>query len=152
MAHGGSPVVVSGGTIINRFLAFLERLSLEIEQDQLEGLKFLLQGKIPLGILENCLTPRKLFTRMMHHSLLREDHLEILEQLFKEIRRSDLAERVSVFKQSSVDMETELPGNYIRERFSGGLCVSRVEACDDDKQSFKLLTRAATLPLCVDSA
>lgn len=113
MAHGGSPVVVSGGTIINRFLAFLERLSLEIEQDQLEGLKFLLQGKIPLGILENCLTPRKLFTRMMQHSLLGEDNLEILEQLFKEIRRSDLAERVSVLKQSFVDMETELPGMEI---------------------------------------
>lgn len=115
MAHGGSPVVVSGGTIINRFLAFLERLSLEIEQDQLEGLKFLLQGKIPLGILEKCLTPRKLFTRMMHHSLLGEDNLEILEQLFKQIQRSDLAERVSVFKQSSnsMDMETELPGMEI---------------------------------------
>jgi len=111
MAHGGSPVVVSGGTILNRFLAFLERLSLEIEQDQLDGLKFLLQRKIPLGILEKCLTARQLFTRMMHHSLLGEDNLEILEQLFKEIRRSDLAERVRVFKQSSVDMETELPGN-----------------------------------------
>ena len=125
MAHGGSPVVVSGGSIINRFLAFLERLSVDIEQDQLDGLKFLLQGKIPLGILERCNTPRKLFTRMMQHSLLGEDNLEILGQLFTETRRSDLAKRVSVFKQSSVEMETELPGN-VRGSFSAGLCEGRV--------------------------
>ena len=111
MAHGGSPVVVSGGSIINRFLAFLERLSLEIEKDQFDGLKFLLQGKIPLGILENCLTPRQLFSRMMQHRLLGEDNLEILGQLFTDTQRSDLAERVKVFKQTSVEMETELPGN-----------------------------------------
>ena len=120
MAHGGSPVVVRGGTIINRFRAFLERISLELEQDQLDGLKFLLHGKIPLGILEKCLKPRDLFTRMMHHSLLGEDNLDTLEQLFKDTGRSDLAERVRVYiKQSSVDMETELPGNV--KGFSGGL-------------------------------
>ena len=117
MAHGGSPVVVSGGTIINRFLAFLERLSLEIEEDQFDGLKFLLQRSIPLGILERCHTPRKLFTCMMQHSLLAENNLEILEQLFKETQRSDLAERVSVFRQPSVNMETQLPGNiYSNDR------------------------------------
>ena len=111
MDHGGSPVVVSGGTIINRFRAFLERLSHEIEQDQLDGLKFLLEGKIPLGILEKCVKPRHLFTRMMQHSLLGEDNLENLEQLFKETQRSDLAERVRVYKQSSVQTDSELPGN-----------------------------------------
>ena len=120
MAHGGSPVVVSGGTIINRFLAFLERLSLEIEEDQFDGLKFLLQQNIPLGILEKCHTPRKLFTCMMQRSLLGENNLEILEQLFKDTQRSDLAERVSVFRQSSVNMETQLPGN-IGKSFSGVL-------------------------------
>lgn len=120
MAHGGSPVVVSGGIIINRFRAFLERLSLEIEQDQLEGLKFLLQGNIPLGILEKCLTARQLFTRMMQQSLLGEDNLDNLEQLFTEAQRSDLAERVRVFKQSSVEVERELPGN------EGVFSVSRV--------------------------
>ena len=132
MAHGGSPVVVSGEAIINRFRAFLERLSLEIEQDQLDGLKFLLQGKIPLGTLEKCLKPRDLFTRMMHHSLLGEDNLEILEQLFKDTQRSDLAERVRVFKQSSasqssVIMETELPGNV------KVFLVGWVAAHDEDK-------------------
>ena len=115
MAHGGSPVVVSGrtkpGLIINRFRAFLERLSLEIDQDQLQALKFLLGGIIPLGILERCLTPRQLFTRMMQQSLLGEDHLDNLQQLFTQAQRSDLAEHVRVFKQSLVEVESELPGN-----------------------------------------
>lgn len=114
MAHGGSPVVVSGRTkpsYINRFRAFLERLSLEIEEDQLQGLKFLLHGNIPLGILEKCLTPRELFTRMMQQSLLGEGNLDNLQQLFTAAQRSDLAERVRDFKQSSVEEESELQGN-----------------------------------------
>ena len=90
---------------------FLERLSLEIEQDQLEGLKFLLHGNIPLGILEKCLTARQLFNRMMQQSLLGEGNLDNLQQLFTDAQRSDLAERVKDFKQSSVEVESELPGN-----------------------------------------
>ena len=114
MAHGGSPVVVSGRTkpnYISRFRAFLERLSLEIGQDQLEGLKFVLNGKIPSGILEKCLTPRQLFTRMMQRTLLGEGNLDNLQQLLMDVERHDLAERVRVFKQSSVEEESELPGN-----------------------------------------
>ena len=112
MAHGGSIVVVSGrAKPVNRFRAFLERLSLEIEQDEFEGLKFLLHGNIPLGILEKCHTPRQLFFRMMQQSLLGEGNLDNLQQLFIDARRSDLAERVRVFKQSSVKVESELPGN-----------------------------------------
>lgn len=110
-AHGGSPVVVSGGVIINRFRAFLERLSLEIQEDQLEGLKFLLEGIIPLSILEKCQTPRQLFSRMIQKSLLGEDNLDNLEQLFKEVQRSDLVERVRVFKQSYMEVDCPLPGN-----------------------------------------
>ncbi|KAL9955973.1 hypothetical protein ACROYT_G037382 [Oculina patagonica] len=109
MAHDGSPVVVSGGLIINRFRAFLERLSLEIQEDQLEGLKFLLEGNIPLGILEKCQTPRQLFSRMIQQSLLGEDNLDNLEQLFKEVKRSDLVERVRVFKQSYMEVDCALP-------------------------------------------
>ena len=115
MAHGGSPAVVSGrtkpGLVINRFRTFLERLSLEIEQDQLEGLKFLLNENIPLGILEKCLTARELFSRMMQQSLLGEGNLDNLQQLFTAAQRSDLAERVRVFKQSFVEVDSELPGN-----------------------------------------
>ena len=116
MAHGDSPVVVSGRTkqpsfFISRFRAFLERLSREIEQDQLEGLKFLLHEYIPLGILEKCITPRQLFKRMMQQSLLGEGNLDNLQQLFTDAQRCDLAERVRDFKASSLEVETALPGN-----------------------------------------
>ena len=121
--HGDSPVVVRGGIILNRFLVFLERLSLEIEEDQLDGLKFLLQKSIPLGHLEKCLTARQLFTRMMQQSLLREDNLDNLEKLFTEVRRHDLVEHVRVYKQSCVQVECELPGNVIYGNTFCEFCV-----------------------------
>ena len=105
-----SPVVVSGRVILNSFLAFLERISLEIEEDQLDALKFLLQGIIPLGFLEKCHKARQLFSCMMQKSLLGEDNLDNLEKLLEEVQRSDLAERVRVFKRSTMEVDCELPG------------------------------------------
>ena len=121
--HGDSPVVVRGGIILNRFLVFLERLSLEIEEDQLDGLKFLLQKSIPLAHLEKCLTSRQLFTRMMQQSLLGEDNLDNLEQLFTEVRRHDLVRHVRDYKQSCVQVECELPGNVIYVNTFCEFCV-----------------------------
>lgn len=105
MAHGDSRVVVSGGIILNRFRTFLERLSQEIEQDQLEGFKFILQDTIPLAHLEKCSTPRQLFTIMIQQDLLGEGKFANLEKLLTEVQRHDLVKRLEVYKQS------ELPGN-----------------------------------------
>lgn len=99
MAHGDSRVVVSGGIILNRFRTFLERLSQEIEQDQLEGFKFILQDTIPLAHLEKCSTPRQLFTIMIQQDLLGEGKLANLEKLLTEVQRHDLVKRLEVYKQ-----------------------------------------------------
>ena len=105
MAHGDSRVVVRGGTILNKFRRFLERLSQEIEEDDLDGLKFLLQGPIPLGHLEKCSKPRDLFSRMIRQDLLGEDNLDYLEKLLTDVKRLDLVKRVRAYRQS------ESPGN-----------------------------------------
>ena len=105
MAHGDSRVVVSGGIILNKFRRFLERLSQEIEEDQLQGLKFILQGSIPSGHLEKCSKPRDLFSKMIQQGLLGEDNLGNLEKLLTDVRRLDLVKRVTAFRQS------ESPGN-----------------------------------------
>ena len=105
MAHGDSRVVVRGGTILNKFRRFLERLSQEIEEDDLDGLKFLLQGLIPLGNLEKCSKPRDLFSRMIRQDLLGEDNLDYLEKLLTDVKRLDLVKRVRAYRQS------ESPGN-----------------------------------------
>lgn len=102
MAHGDSRVVVSGGIILNRFRTFLERLSQEIEQDQFKGLKFLLMGLIPAGHLEECRTPRDLFTKMMQQGLLGEDNLDNLERLLTEVNRLDLVQRVIAYRQCRI--------------------------------------------------
>ncbi|XP_066027018.1 uncharacterized protein [Pocillopora verrucosa] len=100
MAHGDSRVVVSGGIILNKFRRFLERLSQEIEEDQLQGLKFLLKGSIPSGHLEKCSKPRDLFSKMIQQGLLGEDNLGNLEKLLTDVRRLDLVKRVTAYRQS----------------------------------------------------
>ena len=111
-AQGGSPVVVRRPVLLNPFLVFVERLSQEIEKNQLEGLKNLLHGDIPLGVLEECDKPRKLFNRMKQQGLLGENNLDFLEQLLQAVGRTDLAESVRGFKkQSNMEVECDSPGN-----------------------------------------
>jgi len=109
MAHGNPPVV-GQRVVLNRFLSFQERLSQEIQNDQLEGLKSLLQDQIPAGILEQCCTARRLFNRMKQQGLLGEDNLGFLEQLLAEVGRADLVERIRDFQsQSSMDVDCDSP-------------------------------------------
>lgn len=109
-AQGGSAVVIRG-PVLNRFLVFVERLSQEIEENQLEGLKNLLHDHIPLGVLEECDKPRKLFNRMKQQGLLGENNLDFLEQLLQTVGRIDLVERIREFKkQSNMEGERDSPG------------------------------------------
>ena len=97
----------------NPFQTFLERLSQEIEEEQLESLKFMLENHIPAGTLEKCKTARQLFKRMKQQSLLRSNNLDFLEQLLTEAQRSDLVEIVKDFKrQPTMDFDSGYPGNY----------------------------------------
>ena len=105
MAHSDSRVVVSGITVLNKFRRFLERLSQEIEEDDFRGMKFILEGSIPSGPLENCSKPRDLFSKMIHLCLLGEDNLDYLEKLLTDVKRLDLVKRVRAYRQS------ESPGN-----------------------------------------
>ena len=107
MAHSDSRVVVSGITVLNKFRRFLERLSQEIEEDEFQGMKFILQGSIPSGHLEKCSKPRDLFSKMLQQGLLGEDNLDNLEMLLTSVERPDLVERVRAYRPS------ESPGNVI---------------------------------------
>ena len=107
MLSSDSRVVVSGITVLNKFRIFLERLSEEIEEDEFQGMKFILEGPIPSGHLEKCSKPRDLFSKMIHKDLLGEDNLDYLEKLLTSVRRPDLVERVRAYRQS------ESPGNVI---------------------------------------
>lgn len=83
--------------LLRPFLVFLERLAKEIVSDNLESFKFMLRGRIPDGLLEECSTPRQLFTCMMRNNLLGENKLEVLEELLSE-SREDLLCRVKNFR------------------------------------------------------
>lgn len=83
--------------VLRPFLVFLERLAKEIVSDDLESFKFMLQGRIPDGLLEKCSTPRQLFSCMMRNDLLEENKLEVLEGLLSQSRK-DLLCRVKDFR------------------------------------------------------
>ena len=103
----------SGKAFLNPFETFLERLSQEIEEEQLESLKFLLENDFPAGTLEKCTSPRKLFKCMKQNSLLGYNNLDFLEDLLKVAQRSDLVELVEDFKrQPTMEFDSGNPGNY----------------------------------------
>ena len=105
--------MASSGCFLDPFQTFLERLSQEIEEEQLESLKFMLETHMPAGTLEKCKTARQLFKRMKQQSLLRSNNLDFLEQLLTEAQRSDLVEIVKDFKrQSTMEIDSGYPGNY----------------------------------------
>ena len=112
--------------LLDPFQTFLERLSQEIEEEQLESLKFLLEKHIPAGTLEKCTTPRKLFKCMKQNSLLGYNNLDFLADLLKVAQRSDLVEIVEDFKrQPTMEIDSGYPGNYgIINYVYAGLSVS----------------------------
>ena len=126
MAYGG-PKSGDGRVVLSRFLTLLERLSQEIQKEQLEGLICLLQDRIPAGILENCCTARKLFTCMRQKGLLGENNLDLLEQLLETVNRSDLVNgMIKSFKElSSTEAAGNLPGNEAFEVLEKSFCFYR---------------------------
>ncbi|XP_074639019.1 uncharacterized protein LOC141897365 [Acropora palmata] len=91
--------------VLRPFLVFLERLAKEIVSDNLESFKFMLSGRIPDGLLENCSTPRQLFSCMMRNNLLEENKLEVLEELLS-VSRRDLLCRVK-------DLRSQFPSSVM---------------------------------------
>ena len=99
--------------LLDPFQVFLERLSQEIEEEQLESLKLLLIDHIPAGTLEKCKTVRILFKCMKQKSLLGYNNLDFLEELLTEAQRSDLVEIVKDFKlQPAMEIDSGYPGKY----------------------------------------
>ena len=100
--------------LLDPFQTLLEHLSQEVEQQQLEGLKFLLQKHIPAGTLEKCTTPRILFRCMKKKSLLGYNNLDLLEELLTQVQRLDLVERVKDFKlQPTMEIGSGYPGTIV---------------------------------------
>ena len=99
--------------LLDPFQKLLERLSQEIEEEQLESLKFLLENHIPAGTLEECKTARNLFKCMKQKGLLGYNNLDFLEELLTEAKRLDLLEIVKEFKlQPAMEIDSGYPGKY----------------------------------------
>lgn len=84
----------------------LYRISNEIQLQDLQNLKHLCHGRIPLGELEKAQRGSDLFQIMLQKRLIRPENLNFLEHLLNQIGRADLASKI----QSSgrdVTMQTE---------------------------------------------
>ena len=103
----------SGRALLNPFQKLLERLSQEIEEEQLETLKLLLEDHIPAGTLEKCKTARKLFICLKKSGLLGYNNLDFLEELLTEAQQLDLVDIVKEFKrQPTMEIDSGYPGKY----------------------------------------
>ena len=103
----------SGRTLLDHFQSFLERLSWEIEEEQLDSLKFLLQNHISAGTLDECKTARKLLKCMKQKGLLGYNNLDFLQKLLTDAQRLDLVELVKDFQlHSTMEIDSGYPGNY----------------------------------------
>ena len=104
----------SGRALLDPLQTFLEHLSWEIEEEQLESLKLLLEKHIPAGTLEKCTTPMILLRCMKKKSLLGYNNLDFLEELLTEVQRLDLVEMVKDFKlQPTMEIGSGYPGTIV---------------------------------------
>ena len=76
------------------FLSLLLSIGRDLTDDDFENLKFLCQGTIPEGRLENVSRSRELFLELIHCCDLSEENKDPLSSLLFHIARHDLRNRL----------------------------------------------------------
>ena len=76
------------------FLSVLLSIGRDLSDDDFENLKFLCQGTVPAGRLENITRSRELFLELIHCCDLSEENKDPLSSLLFHIGRHDLRNRL----------------------------------------------------------
>ena len=82
-------------------------LSNGMRAHDLQNLKHLCHGKIPLGDLEKAQSARDVFRIMRQKLLIRPGKLDLLESMLKQIGRADLAKKLQSGGGADTTMESE---------------------------------------------
>lgn len=122
----------------------LYRISNEMRLQDLQNLKHLCHGNIPLGELEKALNASALFQIMLQKRLISPENFSYLEGLLNQIGRADLAGKIQASGRD-VTMQTEsaLTGNSLDRNYRGFLMKLSDELTKDNVESLKFV---ANLP------
>ena len=85
----------------------LQKVSNELRSIDLQNLKHLCHGSIPLRELEKAQYGFELFRVMLQKRLIKPGDLSFLGELLKSIGRSDLANKIETSGEDDVTMQTE---------------------------------------------
>lgn len=129
----------------------LHRISNELRAHDLQNLKHLCHGRIPLGELEKAKTSNDLFRIMQQKLLIRPGNLNFLESLLKQVGRADLAGKIQI-SGGDVTMQTEsaLPSNPSEAgaSYRGFLMKLSDELTRDNVESMKFVANLPGMYLC----
>ena len=129
----------------------LHRISNELRAHDLQNLKHLCHGRVPLGELEKAKTSNDLFRIMQQKLLIRPGNLNFLESLLKQVGRADLAGKIQT-SGGDVTMQTEsaLPSNPSEAgaSYRGFLMKLSDELTRDNVESMKFVANLPGMYLC----
>ncbi|XP_074625238.1 caspase-8-like isoform X2 [Acropora palmata] len=115
----------------------------------LQNLKHLCHGKIPLGDLEKAQSARDVFRIMRQKLLIRPGKLDLLESMLKQIGRADLAKKLQSGGGADTTMESEgaLRRNSLEANYRGFLMTLSDELTKENVESLKFI---ADLPYGIE--
>ena len=119
----------------------LLKLSNEMREYDLQNLKHLCHGKIPLGDLEKAKSARDVFRIMQQKLLIRPGKLDLLEGMLKQVGRADLAKKLQPGSGADTTMETEsaLRSNSSDANYRGFLMSLSDELTKENVESLKFI-------------
>lgn len=122
----------------------LYRISNEMRSQDLQNLKHLCHGRIPLGELEKAQTASALFQIMLQKRLISPASLSYLEGLLNQIGRADLAGKIqSSGRDVTMQTESALSSSSVDRNYRAFLMKLSDELTKDNVESLKFV---ANLP------
>ena len=118
----------------------LYRISNEMRLHDLQNLKHMCHGRIPLGELEKAQTSSDLFRIMLQKRLIRPGNLTFLEDLLNQIGRADLGGKIQTSGgDATMQTESALPRNPLERSYRTFLMKLSDELTKDNVESLKFV-------------
>ena len=127
----------------------LYRISNELRGLDLQNLKHLCHGRIPLGELEKAQSSTDLFRAMLQKRLIKPGNLSFLANLLNQIGRADLSGKINT-SGGDVTMQTEsaLASSPLQGSYRAFLMKLSDELTRDNVESLKFVANLPGMYLC----
>ena len=125
----------------------LYRISNEMRAYDLQNLKHLCHGQIPLGELEKAQSSNDLFRLMSHKRLIRPGNLSVLVNMLTRIGRADLAAKINTSGDATMQTESAMAPVVTSGPMQGSYKVFLMKLSDElTKDNVESLKFVANLP------